>query len=66
MRSWEEIEQARQALNMSRAEMCRLAAISESTVFKGLQRNTRPQPSIVRSIQAVFDRQGEQIAAPEQ
>lgn len=56
MRTWMDVEQARERHDLSRAEMCRQLSISESTVYKGLKRNGKPNSSIRKSITAFFDR----------
>ena len=42
MKTWSEIERRRKRTGLSRAEMCRRAGISESTVFKGVKGKTKP------------------------
>ncbi|MCI5075668.1 helix-turn-helix domain-containing protein [Oricola sp.] len=54
MKSWKEIEDRRAQVGLSRAEMCRRAGISESTVFKGLQRTGTPSPSVRRILAMVL------------
>jgi len=63
MRSWKDIEDRRLAAGISRAEMARKSGISESTVFKGLQRGTKPLPSIVSAIDAVLTTAEQERAA---
>ena len=54
MTGWTEIERRRIAAGLSRAEMCRRAGVSESTVFKGLLRRTSPSNPVERQIAAVL------------
>lgn len=54
MTTWAEIEARRTALGLSRARMCRLANVSESTVWKGLKTGTPPQPVISDRLAAVL------------
>ncbi len=55
MLSWDEIEEKRKALGLSRAELCRRAGISESTVFKGLHKHTPPSSVVAEAIGRVLD-----------
>lgn len=55
MKDWKDIDERRKQIDrLSRAEMCRRAGISESTVTKGLQRGTRPLSSIRKQLDAVL------------
>lgn len=54
MRTWTEIEAKRAKLGLSRAAMCRRAGISESTVFKGLRKKTRPIASVLHQVELVL------------
>lgn len=51
---WSEIEARRKRLGFSRAEMCRRAGISESTVFKGLRNGGVPSSSIAKLLEFVL------------
>jgi DNA-binding transcriptional regulator YiaG len=62
MADWHEIEARRKRIGLSRSEMCRRAAISESTVFKGLRNGTRPANTTLAVLKTVLE-QAEQEAA---
>ena len=51
---WKKSEERRARLKMSRAEMARRCHISESTVFKGLQKKTRPSGIVAKQIDLVL------------
>lgn len=52
--SWADIEARRMGVSMSRAELARRAGISESTVFKGLQKQGRPHRLLWKQIDLVL------------
>lgn len=54
MSFWENVERKRAALGMSRAEMSRRAGISESTVFNGVKRKSRPTGAVRRQLELVL------------
>ncbi len=54
MQTWQQIEARRGELGMSRAEMARRAGISESTVFKGLQKDGKPRRLLWNQINLVL------------
>mgnify|MGYP000237551121 CR=1 FL=1 len=55
MNFWKSIDNRRKAIDgLSRAEMCRRAGISESTVTKGMARGVKPIPSTRRAVEAVL------------
>jgi len=54
MQTWQEIEARRKDVGISRAELARRAGISESTVFKGLQHNTRPSRVVHAQIDLIL------------
>lgn len=51
---WRDVETRRKAIGLSRAEMCRRAGISESTVFKGLKRQTAPTRAVRRIVELIL------------
>lgn len=63
MRHWSEIEKKREELGLSRAEMCRRAGISESTVFKGLQKKGTPSNAVRKALTNVFRESDEELRA---
>lgn len=54
MSFWKDAEKRRQVLGLSRAEMCRRAGISESTVTYGLKRGSRPTGAVRRQLELVL------------
>lgn len=52
---WGAIEARRKAVGLSRAEMCRRAGISESTVFYGLRNGTPPSSVVAKAVTGVLD-----------
>lgn len=54
MNTWQDFEIRRKRLNMSRAEMCRRAGVSETTAFKGLRNRTRPSDRIAALMNVVL------------
>jgi ribosome-binding protein aMBF1 (putative translation factor) len=61
---WQMVESRRRAVGMSRAELARRARISESTIFKGKQRGTRPDGRVREFVELVLAVE-EQIARDE-
>jgi transcriptional regulator with XRE-family HTH domain len=51
---WNDIEERRKRLDMSRAEMARRASISESTVLYGLKRGSKPTGAVRKQIEQVL------------
>ncbi|SFQ10413.1 hypothetical protein [Nitratireductor indicus] len=51
---WKDIDRQRRELGISRAEMCRRAGISESTVTYGIKRGTRPYSTTRRQVELVI------------
>ncbi len=66
MGSWYQIEETRKELGLSRAEMCRRAGISESTVFKGMKRCSAPSNAVRTVIEQVFSHHKFKMARSEQ
>ena len=62
MVTYSDIEAKRQRLGLSRADMCRRAGISESTVYKGLADGRKPNPVILNALQAVLTAEQERVA----
>ena len=54
MQTWQEIEARRAAVSMSRAELARRAGISESTIFKGLQKQGKPHRLLAKQVELVL------------
>ncbi|CDZ67657.1 Hypothetical protein NGAL_HAMBI2605_59380 [Neorhizobium galegae bv. orientalis] len=61
--TWQDIDSWREARDMDKSELARAVGISESTIYRGLQRNSRPLASTRREIRKIFpekfDEQGE-------
>lgn len=65
MNFWQSIENRRKKLaGLSRAEMARRAGISESTVTKGLDRNTRPISAVRKAVEGVISAEEEVQGVP--
>lgn len=52
--SWADIEYRRTDVSMSRAELARRSGISESTIFKGLQKQGKPSRLLWKQIDLVL------------
>jgi transcriptional regulator with XRE-family HTH domain len=50
MKTWQHIEAARKKRKWSRAELSRQAGLSESTIFKGISRGSRPTGHVLERI----------------
>lgn len=60
--TYADIEARRKATGLSRAEMCRRAGISDTTVQKGLREARKPTGVIIRALQRVLDAEQERVA----
>lgn len=54
MQTWADVEKRRRGLKISRAELCRRARISDTTVHKGLKAGTRPSAAVLGMLAFVF------------
>lgn len=52
--TWQDIDSWREAAKLKNSEIARKAGIPESTIYKGLKRNSKLQPSMRRVMHAVF------------
>lgn len=63
MRSWADIDRQRQAVGLSRSELCRQAGISESTFYKGLKAGSKVTQPIMAALAAVLQAAKTRVAS---